>query len=405
MKKIIPSLLFVLMLLPYVSFVPLPFDTQPYALVCVALYITYAFLRKEIRIPQSIKILIGVTVYAAAAFGILLLMGKADMLGGLRSLSGYVSWIVFALFGYICRDEIFGAAFMIGVVAWLYGALMQLAFGLGSVAWLLPRFSTGGYRGLTSLAPEPAYYATACICMLVLNEYFYMKGNYGRAVYWTAFLASIVGITLSYSGAGLLLLAAFAGAKVVEVLFGAPDRPTRLRGILCVGIIGIALSLFFLGKVFGGTRGGHVLTQSISHPAALASSDLSVSYRLINPVLAVYGGIVETHGIGFGIGAKEGRPLPTWLAWKLGKVRLFGGRIQGGLFQPVYELGLIGFIVPAVVLLVLWESVRRKSRMRAVFIVSALVVFGPLFIFGPIATPLFGFLFGLHVRHAESDAD
>jgi len=128
--------------------------------------------------------------------------------------------------------------------------------------------------------------------------------------------------------------------------------------------------------------------------------DPGVSLRLGNTVLVLYGGLVKTHGLGFGLARMGQEKVPEWLASWLGKERSWGGRTMGGLLSAIYELGIIGVIMVITVWWIIARSILRNPHMRPALLSSALVFLLPRHIFDSIAFPLLGYLLGIHLFYA-----
>jgi hypothetical protein len=288
------------------------------------------------------------------------------------------------------------------VGAWLGGAFSQFLFGVSSLTIFLPRIApdTGlGGRGFASFATEPSFYAAACILLLVLNEFFYLQKRYNIKLYIGLFLVLLLQIILSYSGVGIMMLILFGCSKLFEVLFIKEDRKRKFLALGIIILITLSVLLFFNDRLLGGKRAGVVLKQSVSNPVSLVDKDYSVSNRLMNPVVGIYGGVVETKGLGFGVGSKEKGPVPSWLSKLRGIETRFGGKIEGGLVQSIYELGFMGIFYVILVLGIVVMSIFRNSKMRPALITSACAIFAPMFIWGSLAIPLLGYILGIHLYY------
>jgi len=408
-RIIIAQIVFVLALFPYVSFGAMPFDTQPWALIAgiVCIFTSEIFYTRTIRkVPRPLFLMSIVTFYALVIFLVHIALEQAIFVDGSKSLWAYTSLIVFAYIGYIYWKEFHVNVYIVSAGLWLLAALSQLLFGLRTVAFLLPRFSTGGYRGLTSLAPEPSFYATMCIAMLVLNEYFFREKRYNpryaTIIYFGVCVALLSQLVLSFSGVGIGLLLLFIGSKIIELIFFRAPWKEKKIAIFVVALSLSAILLFIENRTLAQTRGGYVLAQSIARPASLLQNDLSVSNRLANPVLGIYGGIVEQKGFGFGLGTKSSKNIPQWLAGIHGEQRLWGGRIEGGFTAIIYELGIIGLLYIGAVFYIIFMSIYRNQTMRPSLMISAIAIFFPLCIFGSLALPMVGLFLGAHLFYSRA---
>lgn len=401
-RTVANTILFVA-LFPYLTFVPTPFDTQPWALI-IAMLFGASLLLKGFSFPRPLWVLLFVAVYALLIYLAYLVLGASDPLDGARSVAVYLSVFFLALASYKTYKYVEVKLFIIAVVIWLLVGVVQLIYDIRFVSWLVPRFPSRlrlGYRGVPSLAPEPAFYATLCIALLILNEIFYKEQKYGSRLYLAIFLALIFQIVISLSGSGLLFLSLFMAVKVLTLFLGDKSTKWKTTSFLSGVIIAITFLLFAQLPMLQQTRGGHLLREASLDPIGLLQRDISVSHRVLNPVIALYGGIVKTWGLGWGLGRIEQEPLPEWLTSWLGIEKSWGGRIHGGLVQSIYELGIVGmlfFFSPIIWIIV--RSIFRNQRMRNVCLLSGIVLLSLVTFWSSPAFPLFGYLLGIHLHYA-----
>ncbi|HTL39264.1 MAG TPA: hypothetical protein VL306_00405 [Methylomirabilota bacterium] len=412
-KIVLITLALIAVFFPYISPIHTPSDTQPWALVfalLLLLVICYEQREKFFRnIPGPLKMLGIIFIYTGIVFFVhLFFLKDADFVLGLRSIFGYFSLIILTYFGFKFWQDIPGTFFIGAVGAWFIGAIDQVFFGFGIFAPLLHRFATGGFRGFkyfapgfTSFAPEPAFYATMCIYFLILNEFLYKQKKYSPASYIGIVIVLLTQIVMSYSGVGLMMLLLFLLGKGIELLvIKSNSREKKVQATVLVLSL-IVVSLFLFNKSLNQSRSGALLQTSVTEPSALAD-DTSVTNRLGNPVLALYGGIFKTYGIGFGLGTKSTEALPSWLDKLTGGHGVWGGRIEGGFSQTIYELGIVGFILIGIILYIIGKSIIYGREYRGALIISFMTAFVSLFIFGAIANPLAGLLLGIHLYFASN---
>jgi hypothetical protein len=427
--SIIFSLAFLLILFPYVTIVPIVSDIQPWA--CILAFVSALLLSRNgqwKKMPKSFIVLLSISAYACVRFGFSLAAGHAIFFEGIRSLWGYGSILIFAFFAYWSFEKITPKIFTVSVVVWTFGAMMQLFAGTHVLAPLLARLSTDAARGLTSFAPEPAFYAAFCMACFVLNELFFQKGGYARDQYLALQLLLVVQMMLAASGVGIVLLMACGSVTLLRFIF-ARTKTARRYALFSLGLI--ALSLLFQRYVHVNkqpivqrffhheqagiydqsvpaqqkSRAASIITQSFKKPVSFVQKDSSTRYRLFNVVIGAYGGIIETKGIGMGIGSVATTPVPSWLGTLIGETRNFGGRIEGGFAQVVYEIGIVGVLYVGIIVYILIRSIAYNPNIRWVLIVSSVVVFAPYMLFGSISFPLLGYLLGIHLRYSVKKDD
>ena len=77
----------------------------------------------------------------------------------------------------------------------------------------------------------------------------------------------------------------------------------------------------------------------------------------------------------------------------------FGGKIEGGLVSAIYDLGFIGVIFIFTIFWIVGMSILRNKKMRPALITSAVSLFIPMFIWGSLSFPLFGYILGIHLYY------
>ena len=398
-KIIVSNLIFILALFPYISVFHLPFEIQPYALILASLFSLFLIYEDKFTIPKPLKVLGLFFFIALLSFLYLILINNFDILIGIRSLAGYLSIFSFSLVGYKTFIYIKSEFYKNAVFIWLLGTLSQLILGVMSVSLFISVIRTDSSRGVTSFATEPAFYATICISFLILNEFFYLKKKYGIKTYVGLFILLLLQIILSYSGVGIMLLILFGLAKMFEFLFIKNEKINKILSVSFVILIILSIFLFLNNRTLENKRAGDILKKSVSDPISLIQNDYSISNRLMNPVLGIYGGLVEEKGFGFGVGSKQKDLAPDWLSKIRGSETKFGGKIEGGLVQSIYELGFIGVILIFTVFWIVIKSILVNKKMRPALIVSLFSLFIPIFIFGSLSVPLLGYILGIHLYY------
>ena len=331
-RRILAGLLFAAVLFPYLSPLRTAFDTQPWAILFAAAIAVLAF---PVRVPRILVPLFGILGYALVVFAIGLARGTANPSDGLRSIAGYLAVPLIAYAAFRIYRFLDVRIFLAGAAAWLAVGLVQIAFNPYFLSWVLPRKSTFGAmgRGVTSLAPEPFYYAKVMIALFILNEIFRRERRYGRATYLAVAAALAFQIVISFAGIGVVWLAAGAVAKAIALAW-EDGRPDRLASAAVIAMLAIGAACFVLLPGLHLTRGGDILRKAAMNPATLYRQDLSASNRLGNLAVGLYGGLGETKGLGFGIGTEPRGEIPFWLRKYVGEEPSLGradlGRARPG---------------------------------------------------------------------------
>jgi hypothetical protein len=393
------NIIFLLALFPYVSPLDTPFDTQPWAFLAAFVFVMALLLKRGFSFPCPLFLLMVVTIYAGLIYLLYLAVGESDLLGGLRSFVGYLTLFLLTFVGYKTFRYVRMKIYIAAVIIWFLVGFVQLTYNLRFGEWILPRFSTYHvllYRGVPSLAPEPAYYATVCAALIVFNEIFYRERKYRTWLYLAVLIMLMFQLIISYSGVGLLILLLFAFAKSLSFLVGGDSIKQKMLSFFVISSIIFVVYLFTLHPALQRSRAGDLLNQLMMNPMSLLR-DPSVSTRVGNIVLVLYGGLLRTYGLGFGLARTGQERIPEWLIALLGIERFWGGRTMGGLLSAIYELGMIGLIMIIAVWWIIVRSILNNRRMRPVLLLSVFVFLLPRHIFDSIAFPLLGYLLGVHL--------
>lgn len=395
-RRVLAGLLFAAALFPYVSPFPTPFDTQPWTLLVAAAAAMFAF---PLRIPRILLPLFGIAGYAIVVFALGLVKGTADPLGGIRSLAGYLALPVIAYAAFRLYRFLDARIFLAGVGTWLVVGLIQIAFDPYFLSGILPRKSTFGDvgRGVTSLAPEPFYYAKVLIVFFILNEIFRKEKRFGRGVYLAVAAVLAFELVITFAGIGVILLVAGALAKAIALIWEG-SRADRFASAAVIALLCAGAGCFVVLPGLHRTRGGDILRKAAINPAMLYRQDLSASNRLGNLAVGLYGGLIETKGLGFGIGSPTRGEIPSWLRKSLGMSRPWGGRISGGLVQGVYELGAVGLIFMLSPLWILVASILKDKVRRGGLWLTLCLLYPVVAVSESPAFPLFGLLLAIHIH-------
>lgn len=402
---LVANIVFFLSLFPYLTPFDTRFDTQPWAFA-VAAFVAPALIaaRSRLALPGPLWLLLAFGLYAALIYAI-----NSDAYYGLRSLAGYGSVFLFALVAYKTYRHVSSKLYLTAVGAWLLVGLVQVFIHSSFASGVVSRMSTGGPRGVTSLAVEPSFYAIVCIFMLILNEFFFIERKYTFRIYLAVVLALTFQIAISYSALGILFLLVFGVAKLGSVMLPGHKRQMGVV-LVIVAIMGITLTAFLRVDVLKQTRAGQIMAKITSCPADLLYQDESVAIRGAHALLPLYS-LSLNYGAGLGLGTWNEHAhklgMMTEAEWVLNLVEAnqlsVGGRVLSGWGTAIYELGLIGLLFVATALYILASGIRRNRRMKMTCMLSMAVVFPLMAMAVPLAFPMFGYLLGIHLYFGYAD--
>jgi hypothetical protein len=372
---------FLAALFPFVTPIRTAMDTQPYAMM-LALIIAMASIAKPVRrelVLLFLPMLASLIVLGIAGF----------TFTGVRSVANYLSIAVIPLAIYLglrWDRDLFRRLLEFAVWAWLAAGLLQVLIGPDVLAPLLPDVRTSASRGVTGLAPETSHYGTQCILMLLLVLMEFEGRKRTRLV--LVLLAQIM--LLAQSSFAALFLFGMFGLYILTHI----DSPRRLGLAALLGLAVIAALVAIARLNLLGLRGSRLLELAglfVKNPSYVFILDGSANKRLSNIVLSFYGffdaGMVPQ---GFGTFAeyvlRVASRFPTILTRPAAMER-----IMSGYGAALFELGVIGLIIPGVISYLFWKRFRDEPRRLILYLTTFSLM---LVTATPLANPLVGTIAG-----------
>lgn len=354
----IPSILLTLCLFPYLTPVHTPFDIQPYALLVGTVLCAGAFLEKSVGgIPTPALlplVLLGIAAASAGANGL--------SMDSIRSLAGYssVAFISIAVFFYadIINMRLITWASAIWMIV---GAVQRLAYP-AFMTGFTSRSSTSASRGVTSLAAEPSFYGVIAICFLLLAQYAYLQKNISRREFVATFACGIANLALAASALALVIFAAYIACYL---LLNTDIIKIASRSLTTAAVAGATVLLIRATGTFTNTRAYDLLSLGDTPLRSKLLSDQSVAQRMFS-IQATVESAWYSRGLGYGVG--------TWssglndLLMKSSSLQEYPdgsvvvGRIMSGFGSALYELGVVGLILPLAMLITIAGIRRHASR-------------------------------------------
>ena len=395
---------FILIAFPYITPFSTSFDTQPWALIFSVIYFVYSlFSSQKEKMNKLLVFNMLMLLFTTLSFLIFAVLGLNNILDGLKSLLAYWSLFFIPYTTVKLTKNLHGKQLKYFVFIWLIVGLVQYLINPTFGISLLHRISRSQNRGITSLAPEPAWLGRWGIFVIVINDYFRIANKTTKKDYKVILFCSIILIILSASGMGMALLALYIVIRTVAELYISKNFKNALI-FLFFGCV-LYLSFSYI-PIFAESRAGTLLYEFKTDASSLRKYG-GVSLRLGNPIRAIYGGMIETKGFGFGLGSTvfDDKLLPSWLINILsvqGIESTWGGRVRGGLVSMVYEVGFVGLLYLFHLFYIFIKPIRIStskipSTHKICFSTSLFVVFGSVFIEGALSNPLLGFIIGLNI--------
>lgn len=399
MDRLVASLLaagfFLSVFFPYLQVIPLPTDTQPYA---VLLAIVIYFAARDRGMPSEIVLLLFVFIFSLP----LVALGHFDM-GAIRSIAGYASLFFIPAATYIVLK--YRGGLPERVVAWT----VYVWFAVGSVqTFIWADFLTGlsgrgegldgfGGRGVVGLSPEPTHYAVFSIFLLVL-VYLHKRGFRPRRRRLLYGMLVVQVVVFARSSMGILFLILLLGCFAIVNLLSV-----RKLAYLIIGLAAVAAGATALvqsGTVsIAHTRAAHLAQILAENPKLLLLTDGSINDRFFQiyfSCLGFFENWLLPHGYASWPGfVTDAMHRYSGYAWAVSKLR-----IMSGYGAAAFELGFIGLAVPISLTLALrrfFGADRRSFWFMALFLNTIMLAAIPL------AFPLVGFLIGYLTYYARRD--
>lgn len=355
---------------PYLDLLGLGTDTQPNAMI-LGLILLFAMDKKWLNAPI-------ILLWVTAILGMLLIFKNSlGVMEYVRNVLNYLSPPIIALVAYnLCKKyqiRVPFKAFVLIVLTYLIVGLIQF--------YIWPSFLTGlvngsargilfGGRGVVSLCPEPAFYGSMCLFLMVFSLLCYSARHNWLTI--PLLLFQLVFLSRS-STAIVILLAALVFFLVFQML--------TFKFRIIVNTLIVILLLIPIGGFVSASleksRFGELLDSFIDNPFLIAQVDQSVGIRFMG-VVSPFLSFRHANGIPQGIGNYKAFLQKLYRAGKYRmvlskdivneKVKL-GGSINLVLFQ----LGLIGLIFPLAIILSFIRAIRNSGVMLAFLIFFTLL--------------------------------
>ncbi|MDG5496505.1 hypothetical protein [Niveispirillum sp. BGYR6] len=363
---------------PYLRTIPLPVDTQPTGLVLGLMLIMLA---RRHQASAGVWMVAGITIAAIIIF----LAGDIE-LSAIRNIIGYISLFVFTyLFFNISLSEraLLQKITEIAILGWFLVGVLQIIIGRGFLVFLISDARTTDSRGVTSLAPEPTYYASQMLFLLLLHILLGMK----RFIVAIALL-SILFLAISSQVVIVIILA--TGISL-PFLLGRRGFGFVLLISLFVGALGFALFEDYKHQY----RILTIVDILLKNPTSLLLVDASANERFAAIYVSFksfFGNYMMPHGISGNyyydvfVDLKQRNPQFLWAATP-SKSNLSGaGRIA-------FELGPLLFMFAGIVVAAAWR-LKAPASVR-VFTAAAYLLLMITAI--PLAHPMVGAVLGVMI--------
>jgi len=369
---------------PYVTPISFGTDVQPWG-VMFATILTAVLLLKGYKFKITFTLL-----FIPIIASILLFLFSDTDFDEFRSFTGYVSIGVIPLaFHYLLKTNYENtiAILKFAIIIYLVVALVQTFIYIDFMSFVLNRLSGAGSggRGVNSLSTEPTFYGLICLFLLLIISELEMTN---KKFYIFLLLFQI--IFLSQSSLTILLLLIFG---FFYVLFKLSPMTIFLASITYI-------LLFYVVTISDiQTRSIVIATKFITNPEVLLI-DASINSRAAHIYFSIKG-FFDNYGVPAGFSA-----FPAYWTSEIVGHDIFiqytsyaPNRIMSYYGAILFELGLIGALIPITYSIILFQAYRYNIRQFLILIFSINII---LFTAVPVTFTLVGMYFGALIYKAEN---
>lgn len=361
-------------------------DTQPNAMLLSVVPICLFFRSK---LPRAIWILAFLLAVA-----IVLLCFNPINFNSLRDVANYVGLFTVTLGTYLafCKYKRLNYTFFAGVnIVWFGVGIVQSFFYPKFLTFLLNGGGRGidsAVRGVTSIATEPSQYGSISILLCVIALL-----NYPIRKVWWIYLLNIVNlILLSQSAtATLVLLASIIVFLVVKLLLFDRSAFRYAFVALAIGLVTFQLT----HKVIQEQRIYKLGVKLAENPVLFLAADGSVSERFMF-VYYPFKGMLTNNLLPRGydnfnayMQGEFKKPRTEIESLLLSYKRYNYTRILSGTGSVIYQLGLLGFLLPIAIVMCF-----RHKALQNKYLFTCIALNLLLLTAFPIMTSIVGFTLG-----------
>ena len=397
-------LLIIFSMFPYIEILPLGTDSQPNALL-IAL-ILFPFCCKW-KINRDLA---GLLLIAIVGFFLLFISPKD--FNSIRSLMNYFTLFFVSYVTFYALQRIGGIPYKLfkGIIyTWFIIGTVQLLIYPDFMSFLTPRGDSAltmkSGRGIVCLAPEPTFYGLTCLIFGIIAYLNFKDKADIKKIYC---LIAIQLFLYSRSSLVIFLLMATGGLYLLLVIFSKKEYFLKvLVGCMVLGTIGIGLINHY-SETIASNRFGMLLLILLEKPESFLILDASVNERFIHVFFPLYGFFSDfgmPHGYGmFPEFMEKSLKMPQFQHLISDYVldREAPTRIMSGLGSILYELGIAGLVLIAVLYDVINQLTNGKTKIVLLFVILAILLNAI-----PFSNPLIPFLIGnmVHLSYEKRKAN
>ena len=398
LTKLITVFFYISVFFPFIQILPGDSDTQPQALI-LAILISLMGLLVLNQIPK-------IFIYLAVLFGVAILISIFSDFNSfvIRRIANYASllFIPLATFYVLKINHGFNRLFLkITIFIWFLTGFIQTYFKPNFLNFILSNTRTQFDRGVYSLAAEPTFYAIVCLFLFYLVMLLFNVRD--KKVYGFLLLIQIVFLAKSSLVVLFLFFMLFVYSLLnIKKVIAHLNQPYMLifAPILLIAVFSFQL---FDWTRFDEIRLFQMLNLFLDNPVDLILKDKSGNARFGHIFFTILG-FLKNYGVPNGF--NEWKPflidnLPSYRSvfWYVSPLDY----AMSGYGAAIFELGIIGLMIPVTVTLCFYHFFYRKNKRTFWFY---LIIINVLMLNAiPLSFPIFNFFIGCLIYYSKLRKD
>jgi hypothetical protein len=352
LRKVISFIFLFFVFFPFISPVKTNTDMQPYSLFFSLLLLPLF----QFKITKFQLIILAIPIIA-----VLLLMFSSINYNTLRSLYNYFSIFFIYYVSYkILKHQLFDIQKVIKIFLYIWVAIgfFQTLFKKDFLTFLISNSRTTETRGVTSLAPEPTFFALILIFFLL----FIFHLNYkNKNIYYFLIVCSILFFAKSSMGL-LYLFFLFSYLFLTKLSF-----KFLAISFFSVFVFSFFIQFFYDSRIYG------LISLFVENPSNLLLLDESVNDRFFQIFFSLKGFFsffLLPHGFS-NWSSYLVSEVPKYSGYVLVEYSTEDGRIMSGYGSLLFELGFFGLLMPFV--LIKQNFILYKANFSSFFFVVLII--------------------------------
>jgi hypothetical protein len=355
---------------PFLSILRLQTDSQPNALIFSIIILAFNFKFLYNNLP---KIFLYLLLFLSITT-IILMLSKINK-DVLLSYIVYISLLLIPFTVYITLLRINGLKYIFYkycVYIWFVVGFVQKYFLTSFLSFLTYRSAGSNFmgRGVASLSPEPTFYGTICLLLLVIYLInFSSKNDY--------FIIILIGYQLVFLSISTTVLILLIGSFFIFILTQLTKLKVREYGFILFFLLILIAQYYIFFDFWEKTRFYTIMNLILENPE-LILIDQSINERINHaffPIMSLF----DNYGLPHQFGT-----FPKYIEQKIntGKYDIFFKdvviehytRIMNVYGSIFYDLGIIGLILPYSVYK-LFKGISNTNYLKFAFIIFTLILF------------------------------